>query len=91
MDLEWKTFPMVINTLVITSTYVGEYLNGVAEGYGEYFWKDGSIYKGDFKHGVRHGYGIWKDEKEIYQGSYRMDKKEGFGIYKWTDKQIYKG
>lgn len=63
----------------------------MAEGYGEYFWADGSFYKGDFKQGVRHGYGIWQDQKEIYKGSYRMDKKEGFGIYKWIGKQIYKG
>lgn len=39
--------------------YIGEYINGVADGYGEYYWNDGSVYKGDFKHGVRHGYGAW--------------------------------
>jgi hypothetical protein len=72
---------------------VGDYLNGVAEGYGEYFWADGSIYKGDFKHSVRHGFGIWtdKEQTEIYSGSYRMDKKEGFGVYEWVGKQIYQG
>lgn len=63
----------------------------MADGYGEYYWSDGSVYKGDFKQGVRHGYGIWEDEHELFKGNYRLDKKEGFGIYKWKNKQLYKG
>ena len=66
-------------------------MNSVADGYGEYYWTDGSVYKGDFKQGVRHGYGIWKDENETFKGHYRLDRKEGFGIYKWNKKQVYKG
>ena len=66
-------------------------MNGVADGYGEYHWSDGSRYKGDFKNGVRHGYGIWEDDNEQYKGIYRMDRKEGYGIYCWKNKQVYKG
>lgn len=70
---------------------LGEYVNSVADGYGEYYWSDKSVYKGDFKQGVRHGYGIWQDDNEIYKGNYRLDRKEGLGIYVWKNKQIYKG
>ena len=35
-------------------------MNGLPEGYGEYWWQDSSSYIGDFKQGLRSGYGVWK-------------------------------
>ena len=35
-------------------------MNGKPEGYGEYYWVNGSFFKGYFKNGLRHGHGVWK-------------------------------
>ncbi len=35
--------------------YIGNYVNGKPEGYGEYYWVNGSFFKGYFKNGLRHG------------------------------------
>lgn len=43
--------------------YKGEFINGLPQGYGEYFWADGAMFKGDFKQGARNGYGLWKSDK----------------------------
>jgi hypothetical protein len=48
------------------------------EGYGEYFWVNGSFFKGFFKNGLRHGHGIWKrgpGNSDFYEGEYINDKK----------------
>ena len=60
-------------------------MNGLAEGYGEYFWDDGCFYRGDFKQGYRNGYGMWKSKngKEMYKGHYMLDRKHGYGVYEW--------
>ena len=59
--------------------------------YGEYYWKDGSIYKGDFVKGLREGKGIWINEHgDRYEGPFRKDKKNGIGTTKNKKSQIYK-
>lgn len=35
--------------------YIGNYVNNVREGYGEYYYADGKIYKGMWKAGLMHG------------------------------------
>lgn len=40
--------------------YVGKYVNGLPDGYGEYTWANKSNYKGEFKQGVRSGIGSWR-------------------------------
>jgi hypothetical protein len=60
--------------------YIGNYVNGKPEGYGEYFWVNGSFFKGFFKNGLRHGHGIWKrgpGNSDFYEGEYINDKKCG--------------
>jgi hypothetical protein len=38
--------------------YIGHFVNGNYDGYGEYFWSNGNVYKGNFKHGKFNGSGI---------------------------------
>ena len=75
--------------------YIGQYINGLPEGYGEYIWSNGSNYKGEFKQGLRYGFGCWKkdntENSESYRGHYVLDLKSGHGIYTWPDNKFYKG
>ena len=74
--------------------YVGNYVNGKPDGYGEYFWTNGCSYKGSFRNGLRHGKGIWRKDKEspdVYEGGWVNDKKCGQGIYTWASGNVYQG
>lgn len=33
---------------------------GKPQGYGEYYWSNGSFFKGNFENGIRSGKGLWK-------------------------------
>jgi hypothetical protein len=73
-------------------SYIGEVLDGKANGGGEGVWSTGSIYKGDWKNNLRHGKGKfeWIDG-QVYEGDFKMGKKTGFGIYKWPSGERYEG
>ena len=40
--------------------YVGQYLMGKPEGFGQYKWANGNTYTGEFKNGSKHGKGKWR-------------------------------
>ena len=74
--------------------YVGNYVNGKPDGYGEYYWSNGCQYKGFFKNGLRHGKGIWKKASgpsDKYDGEWVNDKKFGYGVYNWASGNYYEG
>ena len=74
--------------------YLGNYVNGKPDGYGEYYWSNGREYKGFFKNGLRYGKGIWKKgsgHNDKYDGEWVNDKKFGFGVYNWASGNFYKG
>lgn len=74
--------------------YIGEYINGKPEGYGEYYWSNGSCFKGSFANGLRHGKGIWRKgdvNDDSYEGEYINDKKNGQGVFRWASGNVYKG
>ena len=62
------------------------------EGYGIYYFSDGSEQIGQWKNNQMHGYGEfrWKEGKRYY-GYYKNDKKNGFGMYYWPDDKFYIG
>ena len=74
--------------------YKGEYSRGKPNGYGEYYWANGSYFKGNFLNGLRDGHGMWKKGSGVsdkYEGEYSMDKKSGYGIFSWASGNVYKG
>ena len=74
--------------------YVGNYVNGKPDGYGEYYWSTGCQYKGFFKNGLRHGKGVWRKgtgKSDKYDGEWLNDKKYGYGVYNWASGNFYKG
>ena len=72
--------------------YLGQVVNGKAEGKGIYYWNNGNRYEGDFKNGKREGKGIYYyNDGNRYEGDFKNDKKEGKGIYYWKDGDRYEG
>lgn len=73
-------------------SYIGEVVDGKANGGGEGVWATGSIYKGEWKNNFRHGKGKfeWLDG-QVYEGEFKMGKKSGFGLYKWPSGERYEG
>ena len=50
------------------------------DGYGEFFWKDGSKYFGFYKKDKREGFGIhYQKNRYIYLGFWKDGQKCGFG------------
>jgi hypothetical protein len=72
--------------------YLGEVVNGKANGGGVGIWNTGSIYRGEWKDNKRHGKGTfeWADG-EKYVGEYKDDKRDGIGTYNWPSGERYEG
>lgn len=79
--------------------YEGEFVNGLADGYGVFTMKDGSIYKGTFKNDKAHGFGVMTAPNGMkYEGQFKDDKFNGYGTLtnpdgsktfaKWKDNVI---
>jgi hypothetical protein len=65
------------------STYVGQYYNNTAHGYGVIKWNDGtSRYLGVWNQGLREGFGFyyWAPD-QYYYGQWKNAKREGYGVY----------
>ena len=72
--------------------YVGQVLNGLADGKGVVFFTNGDKYEGECKEGKAEGRGVkeWANG-DRYQGDYRNDKKETKGIYYYSNGDKYEG
>lgn len=72
--------------------YLGEVVEGKAQGGGMGIWTTGSIYRGEWKDNKRHGKGTfeWADG-EKYEGDYNNDIREGTGTYYWPSGERYEG
>ena len=55
--------------------YVGQVVNGKAEGKGIRYWDDGERYEGDFKNGKIEGKGIYYyNNGDRYEGNFKNNK-----------------
>ena len=61
--------------------YEGEFLDGVYDGRGTYFWKNGNIkFTGNWKNNMRHGKGkIYENNSLIFNGVWKNNLKNGIG------------
>ena len=75
------------------TTYVGEFQNGLPEGYGTFTYSDGAIYVGEFKNGKEHGKGTFRcwNHGSSYTGEFKNGKKNGKGTYNYPDGVVYIG
>ena len=74
------------------SRYVGDFVNGLYEGQGEYSYSDGEGYVGEFLDGKFHGQGTYKYVNgDKYVGEFKLGKKSGRGVYTRADGSIERG
>ncbi len=72
--------------------YMGEVVEGKANGGGIGIWTTGSVYRGEWKNNLRHGKGTfeWADG-DRYEGDYTEGRREGEGTYYWPSGERYEG
>lgn len=73
-----------------TMSYVGNYKNGMMDGFGKLSVHVGDIlkyyiYEGNFKEGMKHGKGKWTDRFGTYDGNWFNDEKSGYGTFTDAD------
>ena len=72
--------------------YVGEWVEGTANGFGVYTEEKVSRYEGNFEGFIKNGKGTEKFMTgDLYQGHYLDGRFHGFGEYYWKNGNIYKG
>jgi hypothetical protein len=73
-------------------TYEGDWVNGVREGHGLLFFKDGRGYVGKWANGKKHGIGTSTYYKKlVYTGSWRHGEMHGHGVLVQADGAVYEG
>ena len=70
--------------------YVGQFVNGLKEGKGIYYYNSGSRYEGDYKNDKREGKGIYYYNNDPfkgdrYEGDFRNNIQEGKGVYYYNN------
>lgn len=77
------------------STFVGEFLNGLKNGFGKYRKTKANrtnMYEGEYLKDKKEGFGIFKwASGNIYRGQYKEDEREGIGEMRWVDGSSYIG
>ena len=74
------------------SQYVGDFVNGLYEGQGEYTYSDGEGYVGAFLEGKFHGQGVYSYANgDKYVGEFKLGKKSGRGVYTRADGSVERG
>ncbi|CDW89395.1 UNKNOWN [Stylonychia lemnae] len=76
----------------IIDSYVGEWKNGKADGFGVHTWSNGDQYEGEWKACMKHGKGVdLFANGDSYNGMYKDGKPHGEGKYVWTNGSYYEG
>ena len=66
--------------------YIGQVVNGLAEGKGTWYGDDGNRYEGDWRNDKPEGKGIYYyNNNDRYEGEWRNGKREGKGIYYYNN------
>ena len=72
--------------------YIGQTVNGEAEGKGVRYFDIGDRYEGEFKNNRKEGKGIYYHHNgERYEGDIKNGKMEGKGIYYYDNGERYEG
>ena len=62
------------NNKFFRDRYIGEWKNGKREGYGKFFYSNGSIYEGYWKNNKKEGFGIFNyNDRTKYIGNFKND------------------
>jgi len=83
---------LIINKEYNNGRYVGQVVNGKAQGRGIYYYNNGDSYEGDFKNDKKEGKGIYYFKNgNRYEGDFKNNKIEGKGIYYYNNGDFYEG
>ena len=75
-------------TLAGGDRYVGEALGGRFDGWGQYYWRDGTRYCGEWEAGTRHGQAtVSAGDGSLYVGQVRDNMCTG-GLYLWPNGKV---
>lgn len=79
-------------TFIKNSSYEGQAIGSVYNGFGRLTWSDQSVYEGQWKDGKRHGTGTMVfSNNAIYEGEWLEDNYSGKGKMIYSDGAIYDG
>lgn len=72
--------------------YCGEWKNNIRDGFGTYYWCNGSLYAGEWKNDKREGFGTrtWPNGNK-YVGEYKNHKRHGEGGFTFSNGSVFKG
>lgn len=72
--------------------YCGEWKDDRRDGFGTYYWCNGSLYAGEWKNDKREGFGTrtWPNGNK-YVGEYKNHKRHGEGGFTFSNGSIFKG
>ena len=72
--------------------YEGQFVNGLKNGKGTYYFDNGDKYVGDFRDGDREGEGIYYYKNgDKYEGHFKKNRKDGKGTYFYANGDKYVG
>lgn len=81
-----------LGTAIGRDKYVGNFVDGVAQGKGLYSWSNGDSYDGEFSKNELHGKGAFKwHSGESYVGGFVNGNRTGNGEYTYKDGKTSKG
>lgn len=82
----------IVNFDGVDIKYIGETLDGKANGYGYAVFSKKGFYEGYWSNNTRNGNGIYYWQSgDTYEGAYVNGKREGFGMYTFASGEIYVG
>ena len=97
MEQYIKELGLIINKmeqvmLLIVIIHIGNFINGLKNGKGKFFFPEGNSYEGNFINNEIKGEGVykWRDGR-IYIGYWEGNKMNGYGIFMWPDCKKYYG
>lgn len=69
---------------MLQNRYSGEFQWGVREGFGQFYYSDGSTYEGQWKGNKKHGYAIFTNDQGLSSFGYYEDGrlKRNLSIFK---------
>ena len=78
--------------LLIVIIHIGNFIDGLKNGKGKFFFPEGNSYEGNFINNEIKGEGVykWRDGR-IYIGYWEGNKMNGYGIFMWPDCKKYYG
>lgn len=66
----------------VGNIFIGNFKNGIMNGFGDFVWHSGKSYSGFYKNDLKEGLGLfyWQAKSELYYGFWKKGKRDGPAI-----------